>query len=430
MSSQPRHLFWTVSATHFLIDMFNGSGPVLMAYIGSRIIPMSNTEIGFAVSAYQLTGALTQPFFGMRADRTGGRVIGALSIAWTCGFIMLSLLLVTLTRNYWVMLIPFVLGALGSGAFHPIGTMHASESSNSVSKLSVFFLLGQFGSAVAPTVIGILLDGVSSTNYLFTQNLAPFTGRLQETGSLTPLFVMIILAVPGILMMARVLPTQHQHAENRTISASKTAKTPLPLSRGMIMLLGTVILLRALSTPGAVSFVPRLFQLKGWSPAEYGSITSIFWIASGFSGVFFGWLAERYSTRTIISISMILSAPAMFFLPIVDGYFLPVLLGFVGGGLNGGSHTLFVALAQQMLPARRGFASGAALGFIFGAGAVGTITIGALSDQIGIPNTFQIVAVSAVLTGILALKLPNMQKKARSAPPPISDVLPAEATAK
>jgi len=149
---------------------------------------------------------------------------------------------------------------------------------------------------------------------------------------------------------------------------------------------------------------PRLFQAKGFTPAEYGLVTSAYWIASGFTGVLFGWLAVRFSSRVVTAWSLIAAAPALFLLPLMDGAgaFVVALLA---GGLTGGSHSLLIVMSQQLMPKSRGFASGTTLGFIFGTGAIGTLIIGALSDQYGLSSAFQVVAVVTVIAGIMSFFL-------------------------
>jgi FSR family fosmidomycin resistance protein-like MFS transporter len=166
--------------------------------------------------------------------------------------------------------------------------------------------------------------------------------------------------------------------------------------------------LRGLAQPGSVNFIPVLFQQKGWSPAEYGLITSFFWIASGISGVVFGNLADRYDRRYIVLFSMVVSAPMFFFLPLVDGA-LAFLLAILAGGFSGGAHSIIVVLAQGLIPNSKGFASGAILGFIFGTGALGSLIIGSISDTIGLGTTFQMVAIAAALSGVLALFMPKRE---------------------
>lgn len=404
-------LFWAVSIGHFTIDLFNSIGPVLLAFLSGHILQMTNTQIGFAVSAYQLAGALSQPLFGYLADRSGGRWIGAGGVTWTVSMLMLSLMLST-TGEYVLMLIPFVAAALGSGAFHPVGAMHASEADKTrvASNLSVFFLMGQSGSAVGPVLVGILLDSAATHNAIFTSALGPaFSGVLAERGAVSPVLALSLLALPAVLLMLFRMPNKHHysHASSaRAAAATSAGETAAPLLIKPLLLLALVVLLRSLANPGLTAFVPRLLQLKGWSAAEYGLITSAFWLSSGIAGVIFGQLADRYSSRMVIAVTLFLSAPALFLLPTAEGAFV-LVLALLTGAFTGGSHSLIVVMSQRLMPARKGFASGAILGFIFGTGAVGTLVIGTLSDQIGLLTAFQIVAGVMLLTGALALLLPR-----------------------
>ncbi len=409
MLTLPRsRLFWSVSLGHFTNDTFMSMGVVLLTFLSVSIIPMSNTEIGFAVSAQQLAGALSQPFFGILADRTGGRRYGAGGVAWVVTMFMSALLLAVLTHQYFLMLIPFVLQGFGSGAFHPVGALHAAESSKNraASNTSYFFLAGQFGLALGPALIGALLDAANR------DSLALFTGSLGLPGQVTfqanvlPIFWLSLAAIPAVFMMTTTIPVR--------TPAPRAAKTKTAAESGLslrmrimpFVILGVMVIIRGLAQPGSVNFIPALFQAKGWSPSEYGIITSLFWLASGITGVIFGSLADKYDRRIITMVSMVLSAPAFFLLPTTDGI-VALLLAIAAGGLSGGSHSLLIVLAQEMLPTGKGFASGSMLGFIFASGAVGSLIIGRLADSIGLTTTFQWVAIAAAVSGVLSLLLPK-----------------------
>jgi FSR family fosmidomycin resistance protein-like MFS transporter len=411
-------LFWSVSFGHLIIDMFNGMGPVLLAFLSGHMLAMTNTQIGFAISAYQLAGAVSQPFFGWLADRNGGRLIGAGGVTWTVGFLMLSMLGAT-TGSYLFMLIPFVLAALGSGAFHPVGTMHAAEAerTRAVSNLSIFFLMGQFGGGLGPAVIGVLLDSAAThNNDFFTAALGPaFYGILGERGSISPVLALGMIAIPAVIGMFFTMPSTREYIASRIERLSHAG--PAELSRRALLVLVALVTLRSLANPGSVSFLPRMFQLQGWSATEYGLVTSMFWFAGGFAGVFFSQIAERTGMRIVIVTTMVAASVPIFLLPIINGP-LVFLLSLAAGALTGGSHTLIVAMSQRMLPKRKGLASGASLGFIFGTGALGTLVIGAVSDQIGLTLTFQVVGVITLLTGLLALALPD-DRRQRPAQPEI-----------
>jgi FSR family fosmidomycin resistance protein-like MFS transporter len=194
------------------------------------------------------------------------------------------------------------------------------------------------------------------------------------------------------------------------------------------MLMAIIVVLRSIVSSSAVGFAPVLFERKGWSPAQYGLITSSFWIASAVAGVVFGHLADRYDRRWIIALSLLLAAPSLFFLPVTDGP-LAFMLALAAGGLSGGSFSIFVVLAQRILPTGRAFASGAIMGFSFVSGALGTLATGILADGpaslfgvqgavsggIGVETTYQIMAAVVVVAGLLTLALPRWVS-GRSAP--------------
>jgi FSR family fosmidomycin resistance protein-like MFS transporter len=426
MTFPRQRLFWSVSLGHFTIDTFNGMGPVLLTFLSGHVMSLTNTQIGFAVSAYQLVAAFSQPFFGYLTDKTGGRWLGAGGLAWTVSLLMTALLL-SMTGQYILLLIPYVLAALGSGAFHPVGTFHAADSDQkrATSNLSIFFLMGQLGGGLGPALVGALLDSTATHNSVFTRALGPaFSGMLVEHGTVSPLLAMSLIAIPAILFMAFAIPGMTAFAHQQHQAANTSPAGRAPVSRFALIMLVVVVTLRSLANPGMVAFIPRLFALKGWTAAEYGLITSTFWIAGGIAGVIFGQIAERYGTTRIISATLMLGALPIFLLPLADGQ-LAFALTLAAGALTSASHSLIVALAQRIIPMGKGLASGAALGFIFGTGAIGTLVIGTMSDRLTLGVAFQIVGVVTFITGLLAVALPSE----RAAPHLRPDHEPVEAVA-
>lgn len=413
-------LFWAVSLGHTTNDIFMSMRSVLLAFISAYVLPMSNRQIGLAISAGELAGAFSQPFFGWLADKTGGRWVGALGVAWTVSGIMIAMLVVAAGGSYWMMLIPLALAALGSGAFHPVGSMHAAESDKlrAASNTAIFFMFGQVGLGLGPALAGMLLNNAHTRyNDLFGTALGPaFRGVFIESGSVTPVLLLWLLVIPAPLLMALFIPSRRQHEgaarARRPAADDGPARLPLPVK--VLVILAVAVMFRSLANPATVSFIPRLFQLKGWSPAEYGLLTSSFWIASGVAGVLFGYLANRFDLRYIITGGLLMAAPAIFLLPVLEGG-LAFVLAVVVGALSGGSHSLIVVLAQELLPGRKGFASGAILGFIFATGAVGNLIIGDLADRLGAAPAFQVIGIITLAASFLWLALPA--PKGRSVTP-------------
>ena len=306
---------------------------------------------------------------------------------------------------------PCVLAPIGSGALHPVGALHAAETvpRRSAFNMAWFFLMGQTGLALGPAIAGILLDQ-ANPDLLGTLGQTVGAHYFGIQNNLMPIIILWVAAIPGFLLMATHIPKHHEHHLQRAKRQEDSANDNgdhFPILAFII--LGAVVILRGFGQQGSVAFVPLLFEQKGWDPAAYGTITSSYWIASAFSGLFFGRLADRFDRRKVMMLSMICSAPAFYFLPAYDGA-LAFGLAIAAGGFSGGAHSLIVVMAQDLIPMRKGFASGAILGFIFGTGAIGTLVIGAVSDQIGLSTTFHIVAVMLAVAGVLSMLLPRQSR--------------------
>ena len=151
-------LFLSVAFSHFVVDVLNGQSSVLFAYLSGPLM-LSNTALGFLSIAYTVSGALMQPIFGYVTDRVGPRWVVAGGVAWMGLAYTIGIL--TPGRTALVFL---VLASLGSGAFHPAGTMQATARGRThfigqeTTATSYFFLFGQVGLFAGPFVAGYLLE--------------------------------------------------------------------------------------------------------------------------------------------------------------------------------------------------------------------------------------------------------------------------------
>ena len=321
----PRHyrLLWSVCIGHLTNDVFASMTPVLLTFLAAGIMPMSNIQIGLAVSMAQLLGAITQPFFGIRADRSGGRWLGTLGLAFHVGLFTLAVILAAATRHYWLMFIPIVLAPIGSGALHPVGALHSAEAvpRRSAFNMAVFFLMGQTGLALGPAIAGILLER-ANPDLLGQMGAAVGITYFGIQDNLNPIILLSVLSLPAIFLMATSIPRHHEHhAEQTKRKAERENGATQKLPLFAFVVLGVIVLLRGLGQQGSVAFVPVLFEQKGWDPAAYGTITSSYWIASAISGLVFGRLADRFDRRLVMMLSMLFSAPAFFLLPAYEGAF-------------------------------------------------------------------------------------------------------------
>jgi MFS transporter, FSR family, fosmidomycin resistance protein len=389
MNFPRKPLFWSVALGHAINDTFMSLGAVLLTFMSSNaILPISTQQFGLAETFRALVGSFSQPFFGWMAEKTGGRWLGAGGVAWTVGFMLLGIGIGATTGNFLLMVIPYSLAALGSGAFHPVGSLHAAESdkTRANTNISWFFLWGQLGLAFGPLITGFLL---------------------QQFNSVVPIFFVGLLAVPVVIFMVIKIPSKEAYrlASPEKFERKNTVDfAALPWkSLGLLLL---VVTLRGVAQPGSGPFISKLFEFKGWEPASYGFITSMYWLASGLSGVWFASLENRFERRKIVAVSLLLAAPAFVFLPASDGV-MAVILALLSGALSGGSHSVIVTAAQELMPGNKAFAAGAILGIIFGMGAIGTFLIGTIAEATSLPIAFYFIGAVTVVAAASAFLLPR-----------------------
>jgi FSR family fosmidomycin resistance protein-like MFS transporter len=173
----------------------------------------------------------------------------------------------------------------------------------------------------------------------------------------------------------------------------------------VVGLLAVIFTCRGWVTIGTAAFLPALFQAAGWSPSEYGVVTGLYWLGAGVSGVVAGRVADAWGRRPVVAATTFAGACLLVVLPIARGgwAFATALLA---GALMGSAHSILIVMAQAYLPVRQGLASGLALGYLFGAGALSSLAIGVLADAWGLARVIQWGAAVGVLAAVLTAFLP------------------------
>lgn len=390
-------VFVAVTLGHFILDVFNSAGPVLVTSL-STAMALSRAQYGFAVGAYQFFAALTQPLFGWIDDKVGSRWLGPGSVAWTIGFVVISLVVAQETNNFYWFIVPFVLASVGSSAFHPLGTKHAADTSleRAATGTAVFFLFGQAGLSLGPIAAGIMLDQVGMSG----------------------IYAMAAATLPIILLMSvslrhtspKLTPFVPDPALDVELELAKKEVAKKVVSWGAITVLALLLGFRSWSTIGTVTFLPKLFQEMGWDATGYGLITGTFWMASAIAGVIAGSLADRLGRRQIVFVTMFLGSIPLYFLPMNSDWLPAFLLVILSGGLLGASHSILVVIAQDVLPGGRSFSSGVTLGYVFGTGAIAAWIIGIMADIWSLGVMIQLGTLFGLVAAFLALMLPITHK--------------------
>jgi MFS transporter, FSR family, fosmidomycin resistance protein len=395
--------YLAVSMTHFFVDVLN-SGRTLLVAILAIGLGLTNAQVGIALLLYNVSSALSQPLFGFLADRFGARWLVVGGMGWMIFFYALAS-----TGGPWLALVAITVAGVGSGAFHPTGTLVASQvsSTNRTQATAVFFLAGQMGLFIGPVLAGAFLESYGRAGYLALPilSLIAFAGGWQwlpRQGS----------------QIQRDAVEQTRMMEPRPASASTGRQTTSfrwqNVNRQGLWPLITIIVTMNTASIATINFVPKLFTEWGLSPSYVGWTGGLLMLGAGVGGVLGGTMADRVGGRWAMLLGAAGAvAPLYFYVMAADPWRLMLL--FLAGFFAGMPHSILVLRAQSLLPGRQGLASGLILGLMFFSGAIGAYVIGIVADSIGLPRALQMTAVLPLTALLAALVLPGRERVASGA---------------
>ena len=387
-----------VSFGHMAIDILNASIAMILAVLA---VPfnISNAQIGLGSMAYALMGSLSQPFFGVLADRFGGRWLGAVGLLWTAVFYYAA----TFSQNYFTLIALMTIASLGSGAFHPQGAMNAGAAGGhkATTGTSVFFLLGQMGLAIGPMVAGVLLEEIwmDGPRYMAVATL--------------PFVAWMAFGLRKPLVRVQDEPTRARPVEPRPRPPGRTVRSPIGANPApqpnrrwpALVAFAVLVALRASVHQIFYGLLPKYFSDLGFSPREFGFMVGVPSVAIALGSMTGGILGDRYDQPKIVLWSLLAATPfSWLMLDIVEGWlFFP--LAFAAGFLVGIPHSILVVMAQRFLPNRQGLASGAILGFTFASGAFGIGLAGPIADYSSLSAVMHVVALLPLIAALCAVFL-------------------------
>ncbi len=376
---------------HLSVDILNGARSVLFTYLGGPL-SLSNTELGLFNTAYILSTSLIQPLFGYITDKFGARLSIIGGISWMGVFFTIGLLTPGIAG-----IIYLIIASLGSGAFHPAGTMQATMIGKKLFQgretlsASLFFLFGQLGHFIGPLAAGLLLNeqGASGLLYLvaFTIPVALFSAKAMKP---TKIYSSVML---------------EQIEEEKTEKKKKVIKQ----KKSVLVMFAMLASFQAWTQANMVTFLPKYFSDMGKSPAQYGILTSLFMGGSAIGNVVGGIAADRYGKRKVAGIALSLAIIPITLIAIIGWSPWLYLLIPLAGVFTGSTHSIIVVLAQKIIPSGMAFASGIALGFMFASGALGALLSGYFADLWGFPTMFAFTAVVALIAAGLTVSLKKVE---------------------
>ena len=368
-------LFSSVAFSHFVVDTFNASRPVLLTYLG-----LTESQIALFSTIYIWTSALTQPFFGWISDRSGPRWLAAGGVLWMTVFYSAALLI---PGNAGLACL--IIAALGSSAFHPVGAVQATLRGRDLLKgrettsTSIFFTAGQLGHFTGPIITGIILT----------------------TYKLPGMFIIPIVSIPIGFSVMYQLRANHPHPKPTKTHQSNRMKVNLMF----IVILALVATMQSWAQANMVNLIPKYIKDLGQSATIYGSMAGLFMGGSALGNIFGGYFGDRYPKRYVAAGVLFLAAIPIYIASLIGWSWWLFILVPLAGFFTGAVHSIMVVLSQRIIPGGMALASGLALGFIFSSGALGLLFTGHLAEVYGFPFVLTMTTGMVLVASPLALLL-------------------------
>lgn len=369
MERDTKRVLFGEALGHALHDSWYGVGPVLLAALSAQMA-LNNADIALAILLYQIVSSVAQPFFGRLSERFGGRPFAVGSILWTTT--MFSIVL--FTNSKLVLMACIAAAGLGSGAWHPQGTVNSTVAGGrrwGATAASIFF----FGGTLGTSLLGAALGGF----------LIDAFGR-QSLLVLSALTILLTLTVVRSTVPRALAVQDEAHAREQAAASGGNDR----FFWVMVGVLLVGVALRSLVQFTLNTFVPKYQQDLGVSPTVYGGLMSAFLFGNAIGGVIGSYAADHIGIRRILLASLLLGGLCFYGFLIAQGIWSYLLFA-LGGIFFGPSHTLFLVSGQRRFPQRMATVSGLLLGFIFVSGAGGAWILGLVADRVGLAKVLAVV---------------------------------------
>jgi FSR family fosmidomycin resistance protein-like MFS transporter len=388
-------VLFAVSFCHLLNDMMQALLPAIYPSLKAAF-HLSFAQVGFVTLAFQCTASLLQPAVGFYADKRPLPYSLPIGMVFT----LAGLVLLSLARNYPMLLASAALIGVGSSTFHPESSRVARMASGGRHGLaqSMFQVGGNIGSALGPLTAAFVVF------YWGQRSIAWYSG--------IALLAIVILYNVGTWYKLHGLRRLHfAHAQITHLNVSR--RRVMSALAILIALVFTKYLYLTSITNYLTFFLIHRFHVSV-RVAQFHLFLFLLAVAIGtFVG---GPIGDRIGRKFVIWFSILGALPFSLMLPYANLFWSGVL-SFAIGGIIASAFSAIVVYGQELVPGKVGTISGLFFGLAFGVAGLGAALVGAIADATSIEYVYRLCAFLPAL-GLLAVLLPHVEEVRKHVPEP------------
>lgn len=346
-------------------------------------------QVGLITLTYQITASLLQPFVGTFTDRKPQPY----SLPVGMGFTLSGLVVLSLAKNFEMLIIGSAMVGMGSAVFHPESTRVARMASGGQHGLaqSVFQVGGNAGSAMGPL-------------------LAAFIVLPRGQGSIAWFSLAALL---GIFVLIMVGNWYKQHERRRAVrSKTDGLHNALPAKKIVfsIAILIALIFSKYFYLASLTSYYTFYLIDKFHVSVGEAQIRLFVFLAAVAAGTLIGGpIGDRIGRKYVIWGSILGVLPFTLLLP-YSNLFWTGVLSIIIGLILASAFSAILVYAQELIPGKVGLIGGLFFGFAFGMGGVGAAVLGELADVTSIDFVYRLCSYLPAI-GILTAFLPDIEEE-------------------
>ncbi|HEU5288215.1 MAG TPA: MFS transporter [Candidatus Limnocylindria bacterium] len=373
-----RTLLAGLSAAHFAQHVTNSLLSALLPFIRDAFL-LSNTQAGFAVTAYTIASGVTNAPLGVLADRIGARrvIVGGLVL------VGLSSVAIGLAGSYEWLLIGLVVMGVASATYHAPASALIAETFTFARRgvaLGTHTTAGHLAFFAAPLLAGTLA----------------FSGTWR-----LPYVTFAIAPLACALLLLRIAPPGTRATERHEWLATFTDIGRVARSVGSLV---SISIVAQVLLSSALAFLTLyLVDARGVSPVVAAALFGVPQLAGLVAAPLSGVLSDRFGRPAVLLGALVASGPASWLLVAmpIELAVIPLLL--IGACLSFRATATEVLIIDNTPVTRRSTVLGTYYLVNQPVGGVAAPIFGAIADAAGIGSAFLWLSFAFVALSVVAL---------------------------